>query len=559
MKSDPRVTVSGGATMLTILLAALATTLLAMVSSGIGQPAAPDLILLNGRVFTADASQPYVEALAVRGDRIVAVGTSANIGALAGAKTMRIDLAGRVVTPGFNDAHYHLRIEPPMVVLSFKGRDPQWDEIKAVVASAVNQAPKGALLQGDTGAALLDDSRVTRTALDALAPEHPVILRTWTGHSAFLNSAAFRMLGVKDDEPDPVGGRYVRASDGTLGGLVLGFARFRLARRLSKVAGDDKALQDTREFINQAVRFGITSVQVMSMPPSPERCLALFEKAPTPIRVRVIRFLLTNLHGRLAQEGRQLRPSPGSLVTVSGTKWVLDGTPIERTAAMREPYLDRPDTSGPMYLPETHMPAILRESLQNDDQLLLHIVGDRTIEAFLNAMDATGGRETWVKRRVRFEHADSLMPDLIPRAKALGIVVVQNPTHLGLNVKQWGPVRAPRNQPMHALLDAGIPLAIGSDGPNNPYLNLMLASTYRGKPGDALTREQAVIAYTATAAYAEFAEQEKGTLTPGKLADLAVLSQDIFRVPAEDLPKTVAMLTMVGGRIVYDAKVVSAR
>ena len=151
------------------------------------------------------------------------------------------------------------------------------------------------------------------------------------------------------------------------------------------------------------------------------------------------------------------------------------------------------------------------------------------------------------------------MPDLIGRAKALGIIVVQNPTHLGLNVKQWGPQRAPKNQPMHALLDAAIPLAIGSDGPNNPYLNIMLASTYRGKPSDALTREQAVIAYTTTAAYAEFAEQNKGSLTPGKLADLAVLSQDIFRVPAEDLPKTVSVLTMVGGRIVYDAKVVRAR
>jgi predicted amidohydrolase YtcJ len=297
----------------------------------------------------------------------------------------------------------------------------------------------------------------------------------------------------------------------------------------------------------------------MSMPPSPERCVALFEKAPTPIRVRVMRFLLTNAHGRLAQEGRQLRSSPGSLVTVSGTKWVLDGTPIERTAAMREPYLDRPDTSGPGYLPVSEFPSILKESIRNDDQLLLHAVGDRTIEAVLSAMDATGGREVWAKRRLRLEHADSLMPDLIPRAKALGIIVVQNPTHLGLNVKQWGPERAPRNQPLRALLDAGIPLAIGSDGPNNPYLNIMLASTYPGKPGQAVTREQAVTAYTLTAAYAELAEKDKGSLEPGKLADLAVLSQDIFRVPNEDLPKTVSVLTMVGGHIVYDANVVNRR
>jgi len=212
-----------------------------------------------------------------------------------------------------------------------------------------------------------------------------------------------------------------------------------------------------------------------------------------------------------------------------------------------------------MYLSENEMPAILRESVQNDDQLLVHVVGDRTIEAVLNAMDATGGKDVWAKRRVRFEHADSLMPDLIPRAKALGVIVVQNPTHLGLNVKQWGPQRAHRNQPMRALLAAGIPLAIGSDGPNNPYLNILLASTYRGKPSEALTREQAVVAYTLTAAYAEFAEKDKGSLEPGKLADLAVLSQDIFRVSTDDLPKTVSVLTMVGGRIVYDANAVSTR
>ena len=395
------------------LLAALATTL-CLVSLGIGQPSSPDMVLLNGRLFTGDGSRPYVEALAIRGDRIVAVGTSADMQALAGPRTTRIDVGGRVVIPGINDAHYHLRVEPPLFSLPFKSRDPQWEEVKAAVAAATTQAPKGMLIRGETGAALLDDPRVTRAALDELAPEHPVILSTWTGHSSFLSTAAFKMLGVKDDEPDPIGGRYVRAADGTLGGLVLGFARFRLVRRLSELASDDKALQDTRQFIGQAVRYGITSVQLMSIPPSPERCVALFEKAPTPIRVRVIRFLLTDHHGRLAQEGRHLRPSSGSLVTVSGTKWVLDGTPIERTAAMREPYLDRPDTSGPMYLAENEMPAILRESLQNNDQLLLHIVGDRTIESFLSAMEATGGKEVWAKRRVRFEHADSLMPDLIP-------------------------------------------------------------------------------------------------------------------------------------------------
>ena len=286
--------------------------------------------------------------------------------------------------------------------------------------------------------------------------------------------------------------------------------------------------------------------------------MALFQKTPPPIRVRLMWFGLTDEHGRLTKEGRGLPLHPAPLVTVSGTKWVLDGTPIEHSAAMRKPYADRPTTSGQLNFSEKEMEDMLRESLQDNEQLLVHVVGDRTIETFLNAMDATGGEKVWSTRRVRFEHGDGLMPDLVPRAKRLGVVEVQNPTHLDLDLARWGPGRAEHNQPMRSVLDAQIPLAIGSDGPNNPYLNIMLASRYKGKPAESLTREQAVTAYTLTSAYAEFAEKDKGSIEPGKLADLAVLSQDIFTIPIEDLPKTESVLTLVNGKAVYDAKVIAA-
>jgi hypothetical protein len=211
---------------------------------------------------------------------------------------------------------------------------------------------------------------------------------------------------------------------------------------------------------------------------------------------------------------------------------------------------------------EKEMEAMLRETLQDDDQLLVHVVGDRTTEVFLNAMDATGGKAVWSKRRVRIEHGDGITPDFIARVKELGIIVVQNPTHLGLRelfLKRYGPERTEQMQPLRSLLEAGIPLAIGSDGPNNPFLNIMLASVYPGKSAQAITREQAVTAYTLTAAYAEFAERDKGSLEPGKLADLAVLSEDIFHVPPDELPKTRSVLTMVGGKIVYDAKAVTVQ
>lgn len=161
----------------------------------------------------------------------------------------------------------------------------------------------------------------------------------------------------------------------------------------------------------------------------------------------------------------------------------------------------------------------------------------------------------WVGRRVRFEHGDSLFPDLMGRVKEYGIVVVQNPSHL-MGLSSAGGSAFNKAQPLRSLLAAGIPVALGSDGPTNPFLNIMFATIHVNRPSEAITREQAVVAYTLTSAYAEFSEKEKGSIEPGKLADLAVLSQDIFTVLPDDLPKTQSVLTLVGGKTVYDAGVV---
>jgi len=543
-----------------VFISGLALTVPAVLA--MGRQAPPDLILVNGKIFTSDAAHPYVQAIAVRGERIATAGTSKEIASLAGPQTKRLDLGGRVVIPGINDAHYHCDVEPSGFRLRLKGMDPTWPEVAEEVASAEAKAPKGMLVLGEIGPTALDAPQATRASLDKLAPNHPVVLHTWAQHAAILNSAAFAKLGVKEDEPDPLGGRFVRSADGKLTGLVYEYAKFRLDRRLSDLATDAEALRQAREFLSQAVRLGITSVQDMSMNGGTERCALLLEKAPTPIRIRVIRMAGSTSKGRDTQEGRSLPRNPVPLLTVSGTKWVLDGSPIENTAALRKPYTDRPSTSGWMNFNEKEMEAMLRESLSNDDQLMVHTVGDLTTETFLNAMEATGGKEVWAKRRVRIEHGDGIMPDLMARSKDLGVIVVVNPTHFTLGellVKRFGPERAEQVQPLRSLLNAGIPLAIGSDGPNNPYLNIMLASTYPGKPGEAITRQQAVTAYTLGSAYAEFAEKDKGSIEPGRLADVAVLSQDIFSIPPQELPKTESVLTMVGGKTVYDTGLVRAQ
>jgi predicted amidohydrolase YtcJ len=207
----------------------------------------------------------------------------------------------------------------------------------------------------------------------------------------------------------------------------------------------------------------------------------------------------------------------------------------------------------PLTFSEKEMEAILQESLANNSPLMVHVSGYLSAAAMLDAMDATGGKKVWDGKRVRFEHGDGLYPDLIPRAKEMGIVVVENPTHFDAGLLPAERVGTKEVQPFRTLLAAGIPLALGSDGPMNPYLNIMLACIDPSRPTEAITREQAVTAYTLTSAYAEFAEKEKGSLEPGKLADLAVLSRDIFEVPLADLPRTESVLTMVGGKIVYNS------
>ena len=492
----------------------------------------------------------------------MAVGTSKEMAALASKETKQVDVGGRTVIPGINDAHYHLGVGPEIYDLPINGDDPKWQEVKEALSTSIATVPKGTWILGTFGSAVLNDPQAKRTVLDGLAPDHPVMLVDWTGHASLLNSTALRKLGVREDEPNPEGGMFVRQADGKLTGMAFEFANFRLARRFSELASEQEAEQQLHEIFNQATRWGITTVQNMSQPISAHRCVALFEKAPPPIRIRVMWFGLTDQFGRSTKEGRGLPAHSIPLVTLSGTKWVLDGTPIERSAAMRKPYVDRPSTSGVLNFSEKEMEDMLRESLQSNDQLMVHVVGDRTVETFLNAMDATGGEKMWGKKRVRLEHGDGLMPDLVPRAKRLGIIVVRNPTHFTLGdlfVKRFGEKRSQMLLPVRSLLDAGIPVALGSDGALNPFLNIMLAFSHPENPNEAITREQAVVAYTLTSAYAEFAEQDKGSLEPGKLADIAVLSQDIFKVPADDLHKTESVLTMVSGKIVYDAKALTVR
>ena len=525
-----------------------------------GKQSAPDLILTSGKIFTGDSLRPWAEALAIRGERIVAVGTADAVTRLAGPHTRRIALKGRVVVPGFNDAHDHLGAADFGAAFATDASptpEPSFGTVLDSVRALAGRTPKGTWLHTVVGVHLLEDSTVGRVALDRIAPNHPVLLWSWTGHDLVLNTAALRALGIPESVRDPVGGTYERDASGHLTGVLHDYAEWAALRRLYSSLPDSALVRYFRRYAAEDVRWGITSVQDMNGYLDPSTTVRLLRALRLPIRLRVIPYPMTDSTGLRGAEwvGVQAHPSPRSVV--SGVKWILDGTPLDRNALMRKPYADRAGWYGQLQFPIDTVRAILVRELATREPLHLHITGDSSARLVLELMRSLAPDSVWRPLRVRIEHGDGVYGDLLPVARSLGIVIVENPTHFalepGILERRFGSA-PPGLKPARSVLAAGIPLAFGSDGPRNPFLNVMFATTHPNNPAEALTRIQAVSAYTLGSAYAEFAEQQKGVLAPGMLADLAVLSQDIFTVPAAMLPRTTSTLTIVGGAIVYDAR-----
>jgi len=518
------------------------------------QPAPPDVVIVNARVYTGLPSTPWAEALSVRGDRIVEVGTSDILRKQAGAATRVIDAGGKLVIPGINDAHAHIGGGPEYTPLggppAFE-QDPSLDEVIERIKAAASKAPAGGWLVGEIGARILDDPRATREVLDPISGDRPLMLASWHGHGTLLNTAALRRLKVAEREPDPPGGFFVRKTDGrTITGLAHEYADYIIRRRFDLLGPRDAQVEALRAFGAEAASFGITSVQIMSTSAPVADASRWISEAKIPLRVRLIDFPMTSMPSWKTPAARRT----DGLLTVSGTKWIIDGTPIERLMFLRDPYSDSPSLRGRLNFPEEDLRLFLQRALAAGEQPMFHAVGDAAIDTLLAALESTGG-EKWAPLRPRLEHGDMLERAHFDRAKRLGIVLVQNPAHFmtaPLMQVRLGE-RTARTDVVKTIIGAGLPFALGSDGPMNPYLNMMFAAINPTNPGEALSIEQALAAYTRGAAFAEFAEGQKGTLAPGMLADLAMLSQDILKAPPPELPKTTSLLTIVGGRIVHES------
>jgi len=525
---------------------------------GIAQ--APDLVLVGGKVFTADTARPWAGGVAIRGDRIVAMGTTAAMRALAGRGTRIIDVGGRVVTPGFNDAHDHISAGSPGVEIALGGgmADLPGSQVLDSLRAAVARTPAGTWIRGSVWIRAFEDSALRRPALDRVAPNHPVFLMTGWGHGVVVNTAAMQVFGLREDAANPVGGWYERDARGRLTGRADEYAGWDMRRKLRALVPESTMVENLRGFARRELQLGITSVQDMSINFEPATAARVFAAADLPLRVHVFKFPIPRANSLNAGEWDGVPARPAPMVVIRGKKWILDGTPLDGLWLTRGPQRGRPGWHGRLDFPLDSLRAMLAEALRTREQIAFHVLGDSGVAIVLSLMESLAPDSAWQPLRVRFEHGGIVAPrDLWPRAVAKGIVIVYN-------LQLAPPPAIARTLPKAVLdtMEAGMapvvfrsfPMGLGSDAvARSPFagLHAELSLPYPTHP----SREMLVRAYTWGSAFAEFAEREKGVLAPGMLADIAVLSQDIFTVPVDALPRTESVLTLLGGRIVWDAGV----
>jgi hypothetical protein len=549
---------------------------LALLSSGApaagAQQAVPDRVYVNARVWTADDARPSAEAFAVRGDRLVAVGTNADVRALAGPSTAVVDLGGRRVVPGFNDAHWHFRAS--------RGADldgaGKVQEIQKRLQAYARDLPAGAWLVGRGWVPSDFPSNVAhRTYLDALFPDRPVVLTDRDGHQALANARALALAGVTRTTKEPANGRIERDAEGEPTGL-LKEAAAGLVRRLVPAPSADVVYASLADEMAKAAAFGITSVQNastggLSLVESAALARAVTENAMMVRWRAAVPFVRNPTHDQLARDVdlRDIAHSP--FLSFGIAKGMLDGTVDAKTAAMFEPYVGTSDVGIPMWTD-----ADLKRSVARYDsagiQVELHAIGDRAIRMALDAYEYAAKQNRTTDRRHRVEHIE--VPSLkdLPRFKQLGVIastqaMFASPDAATLEnyAPLLGPVRASHSNSFKQFDDAGAVQAFGSDYPvftMNVLMGLWTAVTRQTPdgspkggwyPAGRISVEAALRHFTRDAAFAEFAESRKGTLTAGKYADFVVLSEDIVTGPPETLLSAKVLLTVMGGRETWRA------
>jgi predicted amidohydrolase YtcJ len=539
----------------------------------------PDVALLNARVRTLDASGRTAEAVAIKHGRILAVGDTAAIRALAGAGTVQHDLGGLVVLPGFYDSHNHMKSTGLNFLAVDLSETRSIADVLQAIAGRVTVTPAGEWVVASSRwheSQLAEQRFPTRVELDRVAPSHPVWIPRG-GHNRVVNSEAFRRAGITKDTANPPGGTYVRdPATGELTGHIIGAAAFaRMARLLPRPtpAQETDALRAAVKAYHQA---GITSVIEPGLPAEDLPTLqALWANDELTVRteamLRVFPGTTKAELDRALDAIRNVGFATGfgdAWLRLGGIKFTADGG-VE-TSYLREPFAFTDDPSAPRGKPHASPENMLAVCLLAADlgwQMGIHCVGDGGIDQVLDAYAGVHARSPLPGKRWTLIHMMRARPEHFARAKEMGLVITaQQPLMYALGagfVKYWGPERAAACEPLRAYLDSGLPVGGGSDSPVTPYQPLLgiWSSVTRetqlaGVQGHewAIPMADALRWYTRGSAYVAFEEALKGSLEPGKLADLVALPVDPLQASPTEVRDAKVLLTMVGGRIVHDGR-----
>ena len=538
-----------------------AAGLLSLLLAGAAEPA--DQIFVNGVIWTGDPVRPRAEALAVRGERLAAVGSGAEVGALRGPRTRVTDLRGRFVAPGFDDAHLHFLVTEQAELDGVTSVE----QLQGRLRDYARSHPESAWVTGHGwGYAAFPGNAPHRRFLDAVVADRPVLLHDRDGHSALANSKALALAGVTRETPDPEDGLVDRDAAGEPSGLLKEAAIGLVARHVPE-PGPAELERALRLRLEQAASYGLTSIQNASFAPDQ---LPVFEKALKEgwltLRVYWAWPMKPDPSPQDLAEARALRERhAGPWIKFGAVKGLLDGTVDARTAAMLEPYVG--GGSGLPMWPEDQLKRSAAAWDAAGFQMMLHAIGDKAIRLALDAFEHAARVNGTSGRRHRVEHAEVPDPADLPRFARLGVIastqaLFANPDQTTLEnyAPLLGPARAARANAFGRFDQAGAVQAFGSDWPvfpMEPLRGIYCAATRQTPEGtpaggwhpeNRIPAEAALRHFTADAAYASFDEAEKGTLSPGKLADFVVLSQDLLQGPPERLRGARVLLTVVGGR-----------
>ena len=524
----------------------------------LAQPA--DLAITGARIYTLDPARPAASSIAIKDQRILFVGE--DVSKYIGGRTRRVEARGATILPGLIDSHVHMEGLGDLLESVDLRNVRSVAEVAGLVRKEAARRPQGEWIRArNWDQTNWGGQFPTAGDLAAAAPNHPVYLTRVDGHAAWVNPKALEIAGITSATPDPPGGKILKDRSGAPTGILIDRAQG-LAGRKIPPSGKEATRRKLARAAQECARLGLTTVHDAGVGAEAlEAYRDLAARHQLPVRV----YAMISGAGQLWREFLARGPEIGERITVRSIKLMADGALGSRGAALLEPYSDDPGNRGLLMLSQQDIERVARDAVKHGFQVNTHAIGDRANRTVLEGYAAVlGGKND---RRFRIEHAQVIAPQDFDLFAKYSIVAAMQATHATSDMRwaetRLGPQRVKGSYAWRRLLSLGVPLPNGSDFPveePNPLDGFYAAVTRQDRQGNPkegwfpdqrMTREEALKSWTLAGAQAAFEENQKGSLVPGKLADLVMLSRDIMRIPPAEILKTRVILTILGGEIVY--------